>query len=137
MEPLKLSLEEDATEESATILRIVEQLYLDKCNFCEGWGHSAYTCTTKKTLDRSFRTLQLGMCWARVKGRILNAANVRRRFTRHRTRMEFTHEARTQLQERHRLINAQQGQQTNTNGGLTTENPPREQALGQRNYQSQ
>ena len=58
---------------------IVNALVRVACDICGGVGHSATRCSAKRSLDRTFRAMDLGMAWGRVKSSIMVEGMARRR----------------------------------------------------------
>ena len=57
----------NATEDGQIITVILRRTTLIKCKFCNGEGHTASKCTTKRDLDRVFSKLNLKAQWGTLK----------------------------------------------------------------------
>lgn len=71
MNKVKASLLNEGSDEAATIYRVLEGLVQQQCAFCDGYGHNAMKCSTKKGMDRALRSLQLGGTWGKIKSKVL------------------------------------------------------------------
>lgn len=68
---VKASLIKDNSVEAANIYSVITPMAEQQCSFCDGFGHSATKCATKKALDRALKSLQLGGTWGRIKSKVL------------------------------------------------------------------
>ena len=61
----------NATEDGQIITVILRRTTLIKCKFCNGEGHTASKCTSKRDLDRVFSKLNLKAQWGTLKSTFL------------------------------------------------------------------
>lgn len=67
MERLFEAIDTLAGADTETIKGIVNQSMSKICLFCDGAGHTANQCATKKILDKIFHACQCSISWGRVK----------------------------------------------------------------------
>lgn len=94
MHKVKASLVRDGTDEARSIYNVVTTMVEQQCGFCDGFGHNALKCTTKKALDRALRSLQLGGTWGRIKSKVLAESYARLKTETRLAKMAARNEAR-------------------------------------------
>lgn len=76
--------------------------FLDtKCEFCEGYGHKAKSCSTKRAMDKNLRGVGYALEWGRVKNAVLVEGMVAQRTANRRLRQELRADAQRFFEQTH------------------------------------